>query len=219
MRRGPIQCGIVLTCALLALSILWGATNAATGGSRLDQPQTAILGPGIQMLLAERLPRRELRRLVTDSRTLRDHPDLAAYYRNKADRLKLESAEYVRYMRAAGDTKPLDQPGHYAGRNARFDYLVAKDKLKQAREAEILAALNAQAAQAEGCFTCHSLHGRGGQVGPDLGLERTRNRSDAWLINHFKDPPAYSPQSVMPSFAGLTSAQLQTLAGFLQCQR
>lgn len=171
------------------------------------------------MLLAERLPRRDLRKLVTDSRTLRDYPDLAAYYRNKADRLKLESEEYVCYMRAEGDTKPLDQPGHYAGRNARFDYLVAKDKLKQAREAEILAALNAQAEQREGCFTCHRLHGRGGQVGPDLGIERSRNRSDAWLINHFKDPPAYSPKSVMPSFGGLTTAQLQTLADFLQCQK
>lgn len=219
MRRGPIQCAIVLTCALLALSIAGGATDARSRGARLAPPQAQILGSGIQMLLAERLPRRELRKLFTDSRTLRDHPDLAAYYRNKADRLKLESAEYVRYMQAAGDAKPLDQPGHYAGRNARFDYLVAKNKLTQAREAEILAALNAQAAQAEGCFTCHSLHGRGGKVGPDLALERSRNRSDAWLINHFKDPPAYSPKSVMPSFAGLTSAQLQTLAGFLQCQR
>lgn len=210
---------MVLACAFLTISMAWGKTNARARSARLHQPQIGVLGPGIQMLLSEELPRQELRKLVTDSRTLHDHPDLAAYYKNKAGRLRLEAEEYARYMRAAGDTKPLDQPDHYAGRTARFDYLVAKDKLKQAREADILAALNAQAQQGKGCFTCHSLHGRGGQIGPELGIEQSRNRSEAWLIGHFKDPQAYSPKSVMPGFGNLTSGQLETLARFLQYQK
>ena len=219
MRHRPIPYAAVLACALLTLSLAWSRTNARPRGARLAQPQSGVLGPGIQLLLADQLPRQELRKLVTDSRTLREHPDLAAYYRNKAEGLKLEAQEYVRYMRAAGDRKPLDQPNHYFSRTARFDYLAAKDKLKQAREADILAALNAQAEQAEGCFTCHSLHGHGGKIGPDLAIERSRNRSDAWLVQHFKDPQAYSRNSAMPSFAGLTSGQLETLARFLQYQK
>jgi mono/diheme cytochrome c family protein len=173
----------------------------------------------MKMLVTERLPQSELRKLATDSRILREHPDLASYYQEKADRLRLEAKQYEQFMREAGDTKPVDQPNHYAGRTARFDYLVAKDKLKEAREADILAALNEQAQQAQGCFTCHSLHGRGGTIGPDLGTEGTRKRSDAWLVNHFKDPQAYSPRSVMPSFGVLTGSELQTLAGFLRCQK
>lgn len=221
MRLRPIQYAVVLGCALLALSVAWSRPRTHAYAARLGQPQTKgrLLGSGIQMLLTAQLSRHELRELVTDSRTLRDYPDLSEYYKEKAQRLRLEAQEYVRYMREAGDTKPLDQPGHYAGRTARFDYLVAKDKMKQAREADLLAALNAQAETGEGCFACHSLHGRGGTIGPDLSTERARNRSEAWLTGHFKDPQAYSRSSVMPSFGRLTSGQLQTLAEFLQYQR
>lgn len=71
----------------------------------------------------------------------------------------------------------------------------------------------------EGCFTCHRLDGSGGKVGPDLTVEGKRGRSEAWLIGHFKNPPAYSPGSIMPAFKNLTSSQLQALAVFLENQR
>jgi mono/diheme cytochrome c family protein len=71
----------------------------------------------------------------------------------------------------------------------------------------------------EGCFSCHRLNGKGGKVGPDLTKEGTRGRSDAWLIGHFKDPPAYSPGSTMPSFKNLTNQQLQALTAFLQSEK
>jgi mono/diheme cytochrome c family protein len=71
----------------------------------------------------------------------------------------------------------------------------------------------------EGCFMCHQLGAEGGRVGPDLSLEGTRGRSEEWLIGHFKDPPAYTPGSIMPPFKNLTGEQLQALAEFLESQK
>lgn len=71
----------------------------------------------------------------------------------------------------------------------------------------------------EGCFMCHQLNGEGGTVGPDLTVEGTRGRTDDWLIGHFKDPPAYTPGSIMPAFKNLTEEQLKALAIFLQSQK
>jgi len=71
----------------------------------------------------------------------------------------------------------------------------------------------------EGCFMCHQLSGEGGAVGPDLTVEGTRDRSNDWLIGHFKDPSAYVPGSIMPAFKNLTDKQLQALTAFLQNQQ
>ena len=71
----------------------------------------------------------------------------------------------------------------------------------------------------EGCFMCHQLDGEGGTIGPDLTVEGTRGRTEEWLIGHFKDPPAYTKGSIMPSFKNLTAGQLQALVVFLQNQR
>jgi mono/diheme cytochrome c family protein len=70
----------------------------------------------------------------------------------------------------------------------------------------------------EGCFICHRLDGEGNKVGPDLTVEGTRGRSAAWLIGHFKNPPAYVPGSIMPSFKNLTDEQLSALTAFLESQ-
>ncbi len=71
----------------------------------------------------------------------------------------------------------------------------------------------------EGCFMCHQLNGEGGKVGPDLTVEGTRGRTREWLIGHFKDPPAYTPGSMMPPFKNLTDEQLAALAAFLESQK
>ncbi|MBI2818100.1 MAG: c-type cytochrome [Acidobacteria bacterium] len=71
----------------------------------------------------------------------------------------------------------------------------------------------------EGCFMCHQLDGEGGTIGPDLTVEGTRGRSDEWLVGHFKDPPAYTKGSIMPSFKNLTEAQVHALVVFLQNQK
>ena len=66
---------------------------------------------------------------------------------------------------------------------------------------------------------CHRLDGEGTKVGPDLTVEGTRGRDVPWLIGHFKDPPAYVPGSIMPSFKNLTDEQLSALTAFLENQR
>lgn len=66
---------------------------------------------------------------------------------------------------------------------------------------------------------CHQLDGQGGKVGPDLTIEGTRGRTDEWLIGHFRNPPAYTPGSIMPPFKNLTGRQLQALTTFLQSQK
>ena len=71
----------------------------------------------------------------------------------------------------------------------------------------------------EGCFICHQLGGEGTKVGPDLTVEGTRGRSDAWLIGHFKNPASYVPGSIMPSFKNLTDEQLSALTSFLESQK
>jgi mono/diheme cytochrome c family protein len=71
----------------------------------------------------------------------------------------------------------------------------------------------------EGCFICHRLDREGTRVGPDLTVEGTRGRSVAWLVGHFKDPAAFVPGSIMPSFKNLTDEQLSALTAFLESQK
>ena len=223
MKKRWIKWSTLLGSALLALSTVQSNVKAQDHGVQNDHQQTRILtleGPAIHILVTEPLSRRELRKLVTDPRTARDHPDLAGYYQSQADRLNSEAEENQQIASNFGDPKPLAAPDHFnIGRNARHYHVIARKCQRQAENASLLAALYAQAAQGEGCFTCHNLHGRGGKIGPDLAVEGTRGRSNAWLIGHFRDPQAYSPASVMPAFAHLTNRQLEALAAFLQSQK
>lgn len=213
----------VFGCALLALSVIRAKATAQAQEEQSSHQQSQDLsleGPAIHMLVTSRIPKRELHKLVTKVRTAQQHPDLADFYRSEAHRLQTESATYERFARTAGDKAPLDAPNHFGiSRTARFDYLVAKDKQKRAQDDNILAALDDQAERREGCFKCHSLNGHGGKAAPDLAMERTRGRSDVWLIGHFKEPQNRSQRSIMPSFSSLTDRQLKTLTVFLQSQR
>ena len=222
MTRPWIERSAILGCALLALSVALSRTKAQEHRAPFDRPQTGILtleGPAIHIVVTAHLPGSELRQLATDSRTAQDHPDLAQYYRSRADRLQAEAEEEQRIARAFGDPKPLNAPDHFnIGRNARHYHVLAKESLKRAQSDNLLAGLYAQAAQGEGCFSCHGLHGRGGKIAPDLAAEGNRGRSRAWLIGHFKNPQAYSSTSVMPALAGLTNPQLDALTSFVQYQ-
>lgn len=71
----------------------------------------------------------------------------------------------------------------------------------------------------EGCFACHQLDGQGVNVGPDLTVEGTRGRTDAWLVGHFREPSKYTPGSIMPAFVNLSDDQLAALTAFLQSQK
>ncbi len=88
------------------------------------------------------------------------------------------------------------------------------------------------------CWTCHTIYSRywessgypKSQPGDyefympvPLGSERTgpdlsyvgRKRSMQWEIDHLKEPRAYSPMSIMPSFSFLSEREAQAIADYL----
>lgn len=67
--------------------------------------------------------------------------------------------------------------------------------------------------QQKGCIGCHSVAGKGGTVGPaldDVGLRR----SAEWMVQHFREPQAVSPGTVMPQFS-FTEGEARALTDFL----
>ncbi len=63
------------------------------------------------------------------------------------------------------------------------------------------------------CLSCHSLHGRGGSLGPEL--ERIgRKSSGRWLRAWLKAPRLYDPETIMPTFR-LSRAERVGLAEYL----
>jgi menaquinol-cytochrome c reductase cytochrome b/c subunit len=70
-----------------------------------------------------------------------------------------------------------------------------------------------------GCLNCHVYDGEGTTVGPELTEEGTQNRGIDWQIRHLQNPPAVTPGSSMPSFAGLGEDNLRALAIFLEASK
>jgi len=64
------------------------------------------------------------------------------------------------------------------------------------------------------CLACHSLHGEGGKVGPDLSYVGDRRTDRDWHIRHLRDPASVSPGSIMPKFP-LSDREVNDLASFL----
>ncbi len=64
-----------------------------------------------------------------------------------------------------------------------------------------------------GCLGCHSIGGTGGKVGPALdGV--TKRRSTDWIVQHFREPAAVSPGTVMPRY-DFTESEIRALTAFL----
>jgi len=66
--------------------------------------------------------------------------------------------------------------------------------------------------ESSGCYACHTIgdpkwtkdptrdpHAKGGVAGPQLTWEGSRHSQD-WLVEHYKNPQAFVPNSVMPIF-------------------
>jgi ubiquinol-cytochrome c reductase cytochrome b subunit len=64
-----------------------------------------------------------------------------------------------------------------------------------------------------GCASCHSIHGKGGKVGPELTHVGGKRNAD-WLMRHFKDPQAMSPGSIMPKIM-LQEKELKELTDYM----
>jgi len=65
----------------------------------------------------------------------------------------------------------------------------------------------------KGCIGCHSIGGKGGNVGPALDKVAER-RNPEWIMQHFRNPQLVSPGSVMPQF-DLSEQQVHALTEFL----
>jgi ubiquinol-cytochrome c reductase cytochrome b subunit len=66
-----------------------------------------------------------------------------------------------------------------------------------------------------GCIGCHTVNGKGGNVGPNLSGEGLRGRTRAWITVQIRDSKAHYPDSPMPAFTQLTDRQVNHLIDFL----
>jgi ubiquinol-cytochrome c reductase cytochrome b subunit len=71
----------------------------------------------------------------------------------------------------------------------------------------------AQIYEAQGCGNCHMINGAGAKLGPPLnGLPQRRTRQ--WVEQHFANPAAMSPGSIMPP-SQFSPADMQALVDYL----
>lgn len=63
------------------------------------------------------------------------------------------------------------------------------------------------------CIACHSIHGKGGRICPDL--THVGSKHDAvWLVSYFKGPQVVSPDSIMPKVT-LPDKEIQDFTDYM----
>ena len=65
----------------------------------------------------------------------------------------------------------------------------------------------------KGCLGCHSVGGKGGNLGPALD-DVAKRHDPGWIVAHFRNPQALTPDSVMPQF-NFTEQETRALTEFL----
>jgi quinol-cytochrome oxidoreductase complex cytochrome b subunit/cytochrome c551/c552 len=67
----------------------------------------------------------------------------------------------------------------------------------------------------QGCDSCHTVDGSGGNGGPDLKGEVAKHPDRNWQVQHLTKPTAVVPGSTMPSFANVGDSKLKALAEYV----
>ncbi len=67
--------------------------------------------------------------------------------------------------------------------------------------------------QEKGCQDCHSISGKGGNIGPALD-EVAKRHNTQWIVAHFRNPQAVSPGTLMPQF-NFSEQEVRALTEFL----
>lgn len=65
------------------------------------------------------------------------------------------------------------------------------------------------------CTMCHVVHGKGGNIGPDLSKIAAR-KQEKELRGQLENPKKANPASSMPSFKTLPKAEMDALIGYLK---
>jgi ubiquinol-cytochrome c reductase cytochrome b subunit len=66
------------------------------------------------------------------------------------------------------------------------------------------------------CVGCHTVNGQGGNVGPNLSNEGTKDHSNQWLAQQIRDPKSHDAQTAMPAFKSLSDQQVKALVAYLE---
>ena len=68
------------------------------------------------------------------------------------------------------------------------------------------------------CITCHTVSGRGGEIGPDLTHVASDHDRD-WLLRYIPDARRFKPDTRMPPFPDMPPEDLRTIADWLTTLR
>ncbi|MEN8262872.1 MAG: c-type cytochrome [Nitrospirota bacterium] len=64
------------------------------------------------------------------------------------------------------------------------------------------------------CAFCHTLKGRGGDIGPDLTNIKQRH-SEEWLFKWLKDPHSIKPGTIMPIISWTSDQEIYDVISYL----
>lgn len=101
---------------------------------------------------------------------------------------------------------------NYADSQASRFTTIAAYNVSRPADVAVSATVGKQIFEQSGCYSCHYIgnpdkahitgdpkFGQGGVAGPELSWEGTRH-SQKWMVEHYKNPQAFVPGSIMPIF-------------------
>jgi ubiquinol-cytochrome c reductase cytochrome b subunit len=140
-------------------------------------------------------------------------PDLAQVSNHKNAAWMIEHFKSPAGVRPGTSMPPIQLSDSQLNSLAAFLLKLNPDNATALDGAPEFVVRGAMVYQANRCGDCHKLNGAGLEIGPPLnGLSRRRSRS--WVIDHFGDPPKFSPGSIMPPYK-LSQKDLDDLTNFL----